>query len=65
MFFNQRIHMAQEIYDPYKPAIEFAKGQLDKAEDVEYLVKYWSAIGTLPNSSIPSVEKVDNWKDIL
>lgn len=57
--------MAQEIYDPYKPAIDFAKGQLDKAETVDYLVNYWSAIGTLPNSSIPYVEKVDNWKDIL
>ena len=52
-------------YDPFAPAIKFARTQLERADDPSYLINYWNAIGTLPNKSIPHPERVDKWdKDL-
>jgi hypothetical protein len=49
-------------YDPHKAPSKFAQVELDKADDIDYIINYWKAVGQLPIPGVPSIEKLDDWK---
>jgi len=52
-------------YDPYSGPKRLARIELDKADDMGYLIKYWRAIGKLPLPGIPAIESLDSWEEGL
>lgn len=55
----------QENYDPHRQQVKLANIELDRANDMGYLIKYWKAIGTLPIPGVPHVEKLISWDEGL
>jgi hypothetical protein len=55
--------MGNEIYDPLKPVLDYAKTQMDKVDSPEYLFRYWKSLGKFPNSG-PHIESMPDWDSL-